>query len=116
MMLALVMINAVASLVLEIALLLAFAWIGGHIVENDLLSLILIFVFPAIFVAMWAWWAAPKSKHRLHQPWLSLLEIALTVLATSVLLFKGQTTFASVLIGLLITKLVIAPALYLGKR
>jgi hypothetical protein len=78
---ALKQLNLLVSFLLELAMLYFFSLWAFRTGESVIAKYSLAIVVPAIVVAIWGVWAAPKSKFRLQNPYRSVLKIMLCLLA-----------------------------------
>ncbi|MFT4025153.1 MAG: YrdB family protein [Flavihumibacter sp.] len=100
-------VNQVIVFFLELLMLYAVGHFGYFRAGGGWPSVLLAVVLLGLVIAAWAYWAAPKSAHRLHSPWQQLLRINLFVLAAYLLYTSGQTTPALVLgAGGLLTQMI----------
>ena len=89
-------INLTVAFFLEIAMLVAFAYFGFRYPENTVLKYLLMIILPVTAMMLWAYFAAPRSKHRLQQP--SRVLFALTMFGAAIFLLNmsGETMLAAV--------------------
>lgn len=84
------MFHMVLAFALELALLAAFGYWGFHdkkTPEKYLFGL----GAPVLVIIIWGIWAAPKSEHRLQQPFMMVLKLALFGTAAVGLHRAGQS-------------------------
>lgn len=62
-------INRIAAFFLEVAMLIALGYSGFQYPENIILKYLLMILLPLIAAVLWGFFAAPKSKRRLQQPY-----------------------------------------------
>jgi hypothetical protein len=89
-------INLTVAFFLEIAMLVAFAYFGFRYPENTVLKYLLMIILPVTAMMLWAYFAAPKSNHRLQQP--SRVLFALTMFGAAIfsLNMSGKTMLAAI--------------------
>jgi len=89
-------INLTAALFLEIAMLVAFAYFGFRYPGNTVMKYLQMIILPVTAMMLWAYFAAPKSNHRLQQP--SRVLFALTMFGAAIFLLNmsGKTMLAAV--------------------
>lgn len=89
-------INATVVFILELIMVGSFAWFGFRTGDSVLVRYILAVALPAVAIALWAYWAAPKSSRRLRMPFLVLFRLAMFLLAGFALYLGNRPTFALV--------------------
>ena len=89
-------INLTAAFFLEIAMIIAFGYFGFHYPQNILLKYLLMIALPVIAIVLWGYFAAPKSKHRLQQPYRILFALGIFSVSVFALNITGKTTLAAV--------------------
>jgi hypothetical protein len=87
--------NMGLSFSVEVAMWLAYGYWGFHQFSGPAGWLVGLGL-PAISLAIWSVWAAPKSKSRLKQPKLVVLKLVLFALAGLALLAAGQQLWAGI--------------------
>jgi len=87
--------NLALAFLLELGALLAFA-AAGALVPEGWLQLVAGILGAALFVLVWAIWAAPRSKRRLRGMRLIAFKIAVFGVAALILLLIGQPLWAAV--------------------
>ena len=97
---AIIVLNAMLALVLELAMVVAYGWAGYHAVRVPLIGWILGLGTAFAVALVWSLWAAPKAKFRLSQPKLFVLELGLMLLAAFLLWQTGQARLAFILAAL----------------
>lgn len=70
--------------------------------QNTILKYILMMVLPLIAVALWGYFAAPKSKHPLQQPYRVLFALAIFGTSVFLLILAGKTMLAAIFASLII--------------
>ena len=83
-------INVAVRFLLELCMLAIFSYWGFRTGDRTLTKMLLGIGSPILFAAIWGLFLAPKSAHRLPDPWLLLLELVLFALATLALYDTGQ--------------------------
>lgn len=89
-------INLASAFFLEIAMILAFGYFGFHYPQNILLKYVLMIALPLVAIILWGYFAAPKSKHRLQQPYRVLFALAIFGASVFLLNMTGKTMLAAV--------------------
>ena len=75
----------------EMAMLFALGWIGYQLGEDTLLlSIFLAALFPAVAIAVWGRWVAPRARNRLRDPARLAVEVALFGVTVVGLVAFGQ--------------------------
>lgn len=99
--------NMVVAFAVEMWMLWAYAQWGIRTGNTAWSRWLLALGAPAVAIAIWAKWAAPKALTRLGPPWLWLLEWSMFALAAAAMFSVGRTRMsfaylllASVSIGL----------------
>lgn len=87
-------VNLLVSFLLELVMLYFYSLWAYKTGESEIVKYILAIVIPAAVVAIWAIWAAPKSKYRLINPYRSILKISLCLLAAFLCYKAGQPIWA----------------------
>lgn len=79
------MFNAALAFAADLAMVALLA-IGGFniLAQNTIGRWVLAVLLPAIAIAVWAYLIAPNNTHRLHQPWLCLIQLVLFTIAAVV--------------------------------
>ncbi len=89
-------INMAVRFLLELCMLAIFSYWGFRTGDRTLTKMLLGIGSPILFAAIWGILLAPKSVHRLPEPWRLLLELVLFALATLALYGTGQIAVAVV--------------------
>lgn len=89
-------LNLTLSFLLELAALAIFGAWGFTIGETTLIKILLGIGAPALMIAFWSVYMAPKSARRLHDPWHLLFEIVIFGAAGLALLSIGRSDLAIV--------------------
>jgi hypothetical protein len=89
-------INLTAAFFLEIAMITAFGYFGFHYPQNILLKYLLMIALPVIAIVLWGYFAAPKSNHRLQQPYRMVFASGIFSVAVFTLNITGKTMLAAV--------------------
>lgn len=71
----------------EMGMLVALAWGGWAVGDNTVLSVVLAVVLPLAAAGIWGRWVAPRSSHRLTEPY--RLAVELTLFAVAFVLVLG---------------------------
>jgi hypothetical protein len=89
-------INLVLAFLLEIAMLIAFGYLGYHCPANPVSKYLLMVALPLSAIILWGFFAAPKSKYRLRK--IPRLVFALVLFGASIVLLNsaGKTILATV--------------------
>lgn len=82
----------------ELALFVLLAVVGAALGEGLVLSVALAALLPAVAIAVWAMWVAPKASRRLADPARLLVELALFAVAAVGLALVGYDGWALVFI------------------
>lgn len=77
------------TFILELAMLVSLAWAGWHLAASVLVSILLAIAFPAMVIAFWGSFLAPRARRRLLPPWLQLLRFLCFETAAVLLYFTG---------------------------
>jgi hypothetical protein len=91
---ALKVINAGAAFAIEIAMLAAFADWGWRLSASTWLRWTAALGAPALAIALWAIWGAPKSATRLRAPALYVFEWSMFGCASAALYAAGRAQLA----------------------
>jgi len=104
-------LHLILAFTLELALLAALGYWGFH---NKKIPGKYIFGFglPLVATALWWYWAAPKSEHRLQQPYLMIFKLVLFGVAAFGLYRSGQPGAAVLLAGLALLSVLLEYAGY----
>ena len=79
----------------EIAMLFALGWIGSRLGGDALLlSIFLAVLLPAVAIAVWGKWVAPRARNRLKDPARLSVEVALFGITVAGLVALGQWPWA----------------------
>jgi hypothetical protein len=70
-------INLAIAFLLELCMVFSLGYCGFYSSSNSLIKLALALGLPAIAIGLWAHFAAPKSKHRLANPYLIVFKLVL---------------------------------------
>jgi hypothetical protein len=89
-------VNLAVAFFLELSMIVAFGYFGFHYPKIILIKYILLILLPVIAMALWGYFAAPKSQHQLHQPFRYFFALAMFGAATALLFLTGNTMLASV--------------------
>lgn len=81
---------------IELAAIAALAYWGASL-SGSLLSAVAMVLAPAVMIALWARFAAPRAKQRLSLPARIPFELAILLLAAVALLAAGEDALAVVL-------------------
>lgn len=73
----------------EIGMLVAFAWGGWALDDNGALSVVLAVLLPLAAAGVWGRWVAPRSSHRLAEPYRLAVELILFAAAFVLVLGAG---------------------------
>ncbi len=95
-------LNLGLRFLLELCILVIFGYWGFKTGSNAFLKFLLGLGAPVLFAVTWGTFLAPKSAHRLGEPWLSLLELALFALAGWALYSAGKVSLAAAFAGVYI--------------
>lgn len=101
-------LNLAVAFLIELAMLVAFAYWGFNANANLLAKILLGVGVPAIVIIIWGKWAAPKSERRLATPQLLSLKFGLFILAAIALQVSGKTTWAIWLFGIFMANIILA--------
>ena len=104
-------LHLILAFTLELALLAALGYGGFH---NKKIPGKYIFGFglPLVATILWWYWAAPKSAHRLQQPYLMVFKLVLFGVAAFGLYRSGQPGPAVLLAGLALLSVLLEYAGY----
>jgi hypothetical protein len=89
-------INLVVAFFFEMAMLLALGYSGFWYPESMPLKYLLMILLPLIAAVLWGFFATPKSKHRLQQPYRMIFAIMIFGIAAFLLYETGVTILAVV--------------------
>ncbi|MGN6195602.1 MAG: YrdB family protein [Ginsengibacter sp.] len=89
-------INLAVAFFLELAMIVAFGYFGFHYPKIMLIKYILVILLPVIAMALWGYFAAPKSTHQLQQPRRYFFALAMFGAAIALLFLTGNSMLASV--------------------
>lgn len=95
-------LNLGLRFLLELCLLVIFGYWGFKMGSNAFLKFLLGLGSPVLFAVTWGTFLAPKSPMRLHEPWLSLLELIIFALAGWALYSTGKVSLAAAFAGVYI--------------
>lgn len=95
-------LNLGLRFLLELCLLVIFGYWGFKTGSNAFLKFLFGLGAPVLFAVTWGTLLAPKSTMRLHEPWLSLLELALFALAGWALYSTGKVNLTAAFVGIYI--------------
>ena len=88
-------INLAIPFFLEIAMIVTLGYFGFHYPQNILLKYVLMIALPIGAIVLWGYFAAPKSKHRLQQPYRVLFALAIFGASVFLLNMTGKTMLAA---------------------
>ncbi len=89
--------NLLLAFIIELGMLAALCYAGWTIPHVLWLRIVLAVGLPAIAIALWAMWAAPKAgKRRLKMPALLWFKIAIFLAAAAALWLAGEAFLASI--------------------
>lgn len=100
--------NLAFAFVLELCLLAAFGYWGWQTGDTLFAQIALGIGAPLLVAIVWGIFAAPASRRRLKQPWLTLLKILLFGAGGFALFVVGQTMLAVLFILLFGVNLLLA--------
>jgi hypothetical protein len=89
-------INLAVAFFLEMAMIIALGYFGFHYPQSTLLKYVLMIALPLAAIFLWGYFAAPKSKHRLQQPYRVLFALAVFGASVFLLNMTGKTMLAAV--------------------
>jgi undecaprenyl pyrophosphate phosphatase UppP len=89
-------INLIAAFFLEIAMLIFLGYCGFQYPENRILKYLLMILLPLIAAILWGFFAAPKSRRRLRQPYRMFFAMMIFGVAVFLLYKSGIRTLAIV--------------------
>jgi hypothetical protein len=93
--------NLLLAFLLEVAMLVAFCRAGWSATRVMWLRIVLAIGLPAVAIALWAVWAAPRAgKRRLKMPALLIFKAVIFVLAGAAWWVAGQAFIASIFTAL----------------
>lgn len=98
--------NLGLAFLLELAALVSFALVGA-LLPGGWMQLVVGIAGAAVFIIIWAIWAAPRSKRRLRGQNLLLFKIGVFGVAVVILALLGQTLWAVLLAVLVAVNLVL---------
>ena len=75
-------VNLLVAFLLEIGLLVLVAWWGYQQGKNETMKYVLAIILPATAILLWGIFAAPKSRHRLHNPFRTIFKLSMFAIAT----------------------------------
>ncbi len=90
-------VNQLIVFIIELIMLGSFAYFGFQKGNTSLVKYALAITIPLLVIALWSYWAAPKSTHRLNMPYLALLRLSFFLLASFALYKCDQTKYAIIL-------------------
>jgi len=93
-MIALRSLNLALRFLLELALLVAFAYWGFTSEATPILRIVLAVGLPALAAVVWGTFLAPASKRRLSMPLRLVAELIIFGAAVAALTSRGQATWA----------------------
>ena len=76
-------------------MIVAFVYFGFHYPGIILIKYILVIILPVISMALWGYFAAPKSKHQLPQPRRYFFALIMFGAAVALLFLTGNIILAS---------------------
>src|SRR5215471_4169765 len=97
--------NLMLAFLLELAMLAALALFGWHVAGAIWLRLLLAIGLPAVAIAAWAVWGAPKSKSRLQGRALLLFKVVMFALATAAWFATGEAFIGTIFAVLVVVNL-----------
>ncbi len=95
-----VALNKGIVFLLEIVMIISFAWFGFQKGTNMYVKWMLAAALPVVAILLWGYFAAPKSSHRLSMPYLAFFR-AMMFLAASWCLYKCNKTSAAISVAIL---------------
>ncbi|WP_183561024.1 YrdB family protein [Mucilaginibacter sp. SP1R1] len=95
-------INRTVAFLLEVCMLFSVGYYGFHSGYGNPLKFVLAIGLPAVAIVLWGYFAAPKSGHRLRRPYLPAFKLVLYTVTALLLYKQGQSTYALVLLTLVI--------------
>jgi hypothetical protein len=87
-------INQLFVFIMELAMLASFGFSGFHMAKTIIVKYLLGIAFPIAVAIVWGIFEAPRSSHRLPQPYRFLLAIALFMSAAFLLYKTGYSKTA----------------------
>lgn len=84
------MFNLLVRFLLELCILVIFGYWGFKTGGQTFAKIVLGIGGPVLFAVVWGAFLAPKSALRLHEPWLSLLELVIFGLTCWALYSTGR--------------------------
>lgn len=103
--------NLGLAFLLELMALIAFG-LTGMLVPTGWLQLVAGIAAAALFIVIWALWAAPRSKRRLRGLNLLAFKVAVFAVAVTILVLIGQPLWAALLGVLVMVNLGLARVLH----
>lgn len=95
-------LNALATFLLELIMVITFAYYGYHTDCSTIGHILFMLLFPIIAIALWSWLAAPRSSRRLSTPFLQLFRVFMFLIAAFFLYESGFLIFACIVAALAI--------------
>jgi hypothetical protein len=93
-MIAIKQLNLLVSFLLELVMLYLYGYWAFGMREPMAMKYLLAIVVPFLVIVLWLIWAAPKSKHRLKNPFRSIFKLSLFLIATLACFKAGQPAWA----------------------
>jgi hypothetical protein len=87
-------INLLFVFLVELGMLVSFGYAGFQSGKNVVIKYLLAIVLPLIAAIIWAIFEAPRSQHRLQQPYRTILALLLFLSAAFFLYRTGKTEMA----------------------
>jgi hypothetical protein len=88
--------NLALAFAVELIMLAGFALAGWALSETLWVRLLVAVMLPALAIAAWWIWAAPRGYNRLKMPALGAFKIAIFALGVAAWIVAGQGFFAAV--------------------
>ena len=101
-------INQIVVFFLEIIMLIVFGYFAFTTKWSFILKLLSSIFMVTTAIALWAFFAAPKSGHRLKMPYLAIFRAGMFLLAALLLFLSGNVNLAIALAALVIVTQIIS--------
>jgi HD superfamily phosphodiesterase len=88
--------NLALRLLVELAAIAALALWGAQATSSTIANVVLAIAAPAVAIAIWGAWSAPRAGHRLRGAALLALELAILAVACVLLVLAGHPLWAAV--------------------
>ena len=95
-------LNSLVTFLLELVMVVSFAYYGYHKEYSKTGQIFLMLLFPLVAIALWAWFAAPRSRHQLSTPLLQLFRAVMFLIAAFFLYQSGCFIVACIVAALAI--------------